>query len=58
MTRVTITLNAPVAAALWKSAERDYRDPRQQAALFVQRELERLGLLATDAKAQREAVPA
>jgi hypothetical protein len=42
---ITVPLKADEKDALRKLAERERRDPRQQAALIVVRELERAGVL-------------
>jgi predicted transcriptional regulator len=47
MAQITITLTPEAKEALLKLAEREYRDPRYQAGLLVQKELERLGYLST-----------
>lgn len=46
MTRITITLSDKEKAALRTLSEKEFRDPRQQAALIIRRELERQGLVA------------
>lgn len=46
MARVTITLEQDERSALVALANQERRDPRQQAALILRRELERLGLLS------------
>ena len=45
MTRITITLNDEEKAALRSLSEKEFRDPRQQAALIIRKELEKQGLL-------------
>lgn len=45
MARVTIILQQDEREALRVLAEQERRDPRQQAALCIRRELERRGLL-------------
>ena len=45
MARLTIRLEEDESAAIWKIAQRERRDVRDQAALIVRRELEREGLL-------------
>lgn len=52
MARITITLGQIERDALRALAEREFREPRAQAALIVRAELERLGLLV------REPLPA
>lgn len=57
MTRVTVTLKLHEREALVALARQERRDPRDQAALIVVRELERTGLLPA-VKAMPEAEPA
>lgn len=45
MARITLTLNQNEKDALRILAEREFRDPRAQAALIIRNELERCGLL-------------
>jgi hypothetical protein len=45
MTRLTVTLADQEKIALRTLAEKEFRDPRAQAALIIRQELERLGLL-------------
>ena len=45
MTRITLSLPAEVRDALWRLSEREFRHPRDQAALIIRLELERRGLL-------------
>ncbi len=45
MARIYIPLKISERDALWELAEREHRDPRDQAALILVRELERLGYL-------------
>jgi hypothetical protein len=45
MTRITISLKDPEKTALRALAEKEFRDPRAQAALIIRQELERRGLL-------------
>jgi hypothetical protein len=45
MARVTITLRQDERQALIDLAQQERRDPRQQAAIIIQRELERMGYL-------------
>jgi len=47
MARITITLYSDEQEALLALARRERRDPREQAALCIRRELERRGLLRT-----------
>jgi len=57
MTRITVTLCQDERKALITLANRERRDPRQQAALCIRRELERCGLLpASDQQPQAEEV--
>jgi hypothetical protein len=46
--KVTIYLDQQERDALSNLAQRERRDPRDQAALIIRRELERAGLLPTD----------
>jgi hypothetical protein len=48
MARVFMRLSTAEAAALWKLAEQEHRDPRQQAAMLVRRGLAAAGLLQAD----------
>ena len=50
MTRITISLRESEKSALRVLAERQFRDPRAQAALIIRRELERYGLLETESE--------
>lgn len=45
MTRIMIQLDGIERSALTTLAERERRDPRQQAALLIRQQLERLGLI-------------
>lgn len=45
MPRMTLKLPIDERNALYKLAAREYRNPREQAALIIRRELERAGLL-------------
>jgi hypothetical protein len=45
MSRITIALSDEEKTALRSLAEKEFRDPRQQAALIIRRELERQGLV-------------
>jgi hypothetical protein len=47
MRRITVPLKTDERDALWQLAERERRDPRDQAAVIVVKELERAGLLST-----------
>lgn len=48
MARIMITLQQNEREALIELAQRERRDPRDQAALIIRRELERADLLPTD----------
>ncbi len=48
MARIIVPLFPDEREALIKLAERERRDPRDQAALFIRRELEQAGLLPAD----------
>lgn len=54
MARVTVTLKTAEREALVKLAQRERRDPREQAAKIVADELARRGLLPTE---QRQLEP-
>ncbi len=45
MTRITITLSDEEKTALRSLSEKEFRDPRMQAALIIRRELEKQGLM-------------
>ncbi len=45
MTRITITLDDREKVGLQLLAEKEFRDPRSQAAFIIHRELERNGLI-------------
>jgi hypothetical protein len=47
MLRITITLNEQEKRALIALAEKEFRDPRSQAALIIRMELQRQGLIET-----------
>lgn len=47
MTRMTITLSDEEKTALRSLSEKEFRDPRMQAALIIRRELERQRLVAS-----------
>jgi hypothetical protein len=51
MARITIRLETFERDALFQLADHEKRDPRQQAALLIRHELERLGMLPTPARA-------
>ena len=53
--RITVWLREEEHQALWELATRERRDPRDQAALAIRRDLERRGLLSTDAHDARGA---
>ena len=48
--RFSTPLTVSERAALFKLARHERRDPRDQAALIVRRELERLGLIEPEMK--------
>jgi hypothetical protein len=48
MTRITISLRDQEKIALRELAEKEFRDPRAQAALIIRQELERRGYLQAD----------
>lgn len=48
MLRITVPLQIDERDALISLAQRERRDPRDQAALIIRRELERAGLLPAD----------
>ncbi len=48
MTRITVSLTAGEKDALRVLAEREFRDPRAQAALLIRRGLEDAGCLRAD----------
>lgn len=58
MRKVTITVDECERVALVQLAQRERRDPRDQAALIVRRELERLGLIEPEIKHADEIQPA
>lgn len=45
MTRITITLSDEEKTALRALSEKEFREPRMQAALIIRRELEKQGLV-------------
>lgn len=45
MSRITLTLSEKEKLALRTLAQKEFRDPRQQAAMMIRKELERRGLL-------------
>ena len=51
MARITLTLSDSEFLALRGLAEKEIRHPRDQAALLIRHELERLGMLPTPARA-------
>ena len=51
MARITIRLETFERDSLFQLADHEKRDPRQQAALLIRHELERLGMLPTPARA-------
>lgn len=46
--RITITLMPIESEVLWALAQREHRDPRDQAAFLIRAELTRRGLLSAD----------
>ena len=54
MSRIPILLDEKAAAGLVALAKQEYRDPRQQAAVIIRQELERLGLLSNDPRAGQQ----
>lgn len=48
MPRLMVTLQLSEREALLRLARREKRDPRNQAALIIRRELERAGLLVPE----------
>lgn len=56
--RIYVPLDAHERQALVHLSELERRDPRQQAALLIRRELERLGLLEPAPTSQPEAANA
>ncbi len=47
--RFTISLDEPIVAGLVVLAKQQYRDPRVQAAVIIREELQRRGLLQSEA---------
>jgi len=47
MIRITITLDDRAKVGLQRLAEKEFRDPRAQAALIIRKELEKRGLIAS-----------
>ncbi len=56
MPMLKIVLQPTEREALHMLADRELRDPRQQAALIIRRELERRGLLPTGGAAENQEV--
>ncbi len=52
MARVIVYLRNQERSALHNLVQREYRTPRDQAALIFRKELERLGMLETAARKQ------
>ena len=52
MPMLNLVLGDKERDALSVLAEREYRDPRAQAALIIRRELERVGLLPANAESE------
>jgi hypothetical protein len=50
MSRITVTLQADEHEALRELSERERRNPRDQAALLIRENLQRLGLLAAESQ--------
>lgn len=57
MPRMTIQLPISERDALFQLARREYRNPREQAAVIIRRELERRGLLPADSGAADDRQP-
>jgi hypothetical protein len=53
--RMMIALDGKERSALIELAERERRDPRQQAAVIIRRELVRRGLLKAEQRCLQEA---
>lgn len=53
MARLTITLEVTEKSALIEYAEREFRDPRAQAAMIIREELQRRGFLSTKSLIER-----
>ncbi len=53
-TRMSFFISEDERAALWRLAEHERRDPRDQVGLIVRAQLEKLGLLAPDLPTRRE----
>jgi hypothetical protein len=51
MERFTVRLRTEERDAIWRLAQQERRDPRDQAALIIRQELERRGLLTSPADA-------
>ncbi len=58
MTRITIKLTNQEKDALRTLSEKQFRDPRAQAALIIRRELERLQLIEPMTPIQNDEQPA
>lgn len=54
MARVVVLLEQDERDALCALAEREFRDPRAQAALIIRRELERAGLVRSKRERLRD----
>ena len=54
MERITIFLKTFEKDALLRLANKEYRDPRIQAALIIRQDLERRGLLDSEEPQQKE----
>ncbi|MGA7192109.1 MAG: hypothetical protein WBW94_00655 [Anaerolineales bacterium] len=54
MSRITLSLESVEKDALVVLAEKEFRNPRQQAALIIRQELERRGLLVIQTEPSRK----
>ena len=53
MAKIIVYLREQDRAALDRLAEKEYRQPKAQAALIIRRELERLGILEVTPESER-----
>ncbi|MBT4182442.1 MAG: hypothetical protein HOE06_06175 [Candidatus Thioglobus sp.] len=53
MAKIIVFLREQEHAALYRLAEKEYRQPKAQAALIIRRELERLGALEAAPETER-----
>ena len=53
MAKIIVYLREQEHAALYRLAEKEYRQPKAQAALIIRRELERLGVLEVAPETER-----